>query len=307
MMKCLSFSTSLAAVALLLVASCFVEGLHAQQLDAEAHHAMEQKHEHRSLGDSSWSFANMMYHLHACPPPAHCPGGPIVSPLHPCGCPDCSKPHPNDPAFAHGYCYVASSSSESSYEEATSSYNSTESLQEEETAQNGAASNSSANWMFSPLYYVIGGAVLAVGAAAVIMRQRNNKTSNELLLDDDEHDGSNNNNMLSSLSRRVGLLAAAGTAGVAAAIGFAGRRNKHYRSDASLGDLSGSVGRRMRSVETGGDASSPYYCREEEVPPMFVNVPDKGTYSPDPTLVEHPESVEVEGPYRPSSYYSACV
>ena len=141
-----------------------------------------------------------------------------------------------------------------------------------------------------------------MAAAGIIMRKRN-KNRSEILLEDaaDNQD----ENMFSSMSRRIGMLTAAGGAGLVAAMGLGKQRRRGTRSGGSVGDLSGSVSRRMMAMEAGDDESAPYY-REEEEPPMFVHVPSNGTYTPGPVLVEHPESVEVEGPYRPSSY-SACV
>ena len=238
-------------------------------------------------------------HLNVCPKPVHCPGGPIVSPVHPCGCPDCSKPHPNDPKFAHGYCYIAPSSTEVSYE--ASSYNSTDTQSSSEGASSSnEEGSSSANWVFNPLYYIVGAGVVSMAAAGIIMRKRSLNKSEQLLNDADNQD----ENMFSNMSRRIGMLTAAGGAGLVAAMGL-GKRRRGPRSGGSVGDLSGSVSRRMMAMEAGDDESAPYY-REEAEPPMFVHVPSDGTYTPGPVLVEHPESVEVEGPYRPSSY-SACV
>jgi hypothetical protein len=146
---------------------------------------------------------------------------------------------------------------------------------------------------------------VAFAAAALVMRKRKQAIiSKEQLLGEPSSMTSN------SLMRKVGIWSAAAGANMAAAVGFKMQTKRRRttgsgRSVTSTGDLSGSVSRRLRSMETGDDESAPYY-REDEIPPMFINVPADGTYVPDPTLVEHSASVEVEGPYRPSSY-SACV
>ena len=135
------------------------------------------------------------------------------------------------------------------------------------------------------------------------MRKRSSR-SEQLL--QDEIDDDEDRNTFANMSRRVSMLATSGAAGLFASVGLGGKRRGFGRgSGASVGDLSGSVSRRMRSMEAGDDASAPYY-REDEAPPMFVSVPADGTYTPGPSFVEFDESVEVEGPYRPSSY-TACV
>jgi hypothetical protein len=125
-------------------------------------------------------------HLNACPEPIKCPGGPIVSPIHPCGCPDCSKPHPNDPNFAHGYCYVppASTTDTTSDTTAASSSNTTNStsstyLSSSNTSNStnnnstsGTSQNSSpqtAQRIFNPLYLIMAAAGAAVGLAGAVL------------------------------------------------------------------------------------------------------------------------------------------
>lgn len=109
--------------------------------------------------------------------------------------------------------------------------------------------------------------------------------------------------MFSSMSRRLGFLAAgAGLAGVA---GMAAGRSQSTRSVAS-DNLSGSVSRRILSLEAGDDMSAPYFRQDEGEHPVFVNIPNDGqsVVSSSPTLIEGADGIEIEGPYRPSSNYA---
>jgi hypothetical protein len=141
--------------------------------------------------------------------------------------------------------------------------------------------------------------------AFFLSRPSKKRDQNESFLDDDGSD----NNMFSNMSRSLGLMAAG--AGLGA---FAGKNRKYKEMDDD--DLSGSVSRRIRSIEVGDESvfTAPYFRQEESEHPVFVNIPSDRKSKPGAdgadTVVdfyENLENIEVEGPYRPSTSNYAVV
>lgn len=140
---------------------------------------------------------------------------------------------------------------------------------------------------------------MGIAVAGLILKKRKRSSSNEHLLNDvDEEDRT----ILQNISRHMVTISAG--AGAVVAAGFGRTRKAKHSNQSDEDTLSGSVSRRLRTLEAGSDdGAASCHSKNDTESTIFVNVPSSAIKNtPRPTLVERPDSVEVEGPYRPSIY-----
>jgi hypothetical protein len=231
-------------------------------------------------------------HLNACPNPEECIGNAGI--VHPCGCPDCNKPHP--PHFAHDYCLdqdpkpTATVDIDSVTVSATNTtaynYSSQATLESQASTYAPDSTINSDKSLSSPLIYVIGGAALAALLAGLAIRKAVCRlfcslTSTDSLLirsfsyfmqiapdtttttvctAQQQHSGVSGN-----IFTRMGMLL--GIAGTAGAVGAA-------RDEKGRQSLIGSVARRVDAIERDVEGSDiPVYVAESPRP-RFIHPKD---------------------------------
>lgn len=235
----------------------------------------------------------------------------------PCGCPDCSKPHPV--GWQKGYCNSYDSSSVSGDSSSSgggdysgdSYYIDSEGNRHDDGSTGGMQQGTRRSYYMWIAAGVVGSAAMA--GAALAMRKRVRRTERFNLKNShsgtafsktlmaakaknssDEHTTAPSSDF--SLMGTVGTLGAgAAIAGVMARLGMKGGSDGASVTSGS----SGIVSRRMALLESD---EPPPPVDTPSVAPSFIDIQSETESHWDESTVEMEEGVEIEGPFRPSQY-----